>query len=240
MISKHPVFLFEITQRCEYKCHPCYGKILVASEHDEMRLWEWLIIIESIAELDGKLIIAGGDPFLREDLYDIVSYAKVLGVEVELATCGLNLSDDRIEELKKNGVQTVIIRLDGITPDENDAVRGVRSYDEAITALKLLKAHGMKASLVITSDADQGQLDQAYILSKQHDVSLFISARPLRGAPSIIRSRNIQQITAVHTPKVQGTIIDPEGKIFQLHDTGVQFSGDVQTKRYKVIPVEQT
>lgn len=234
MADKQPVFLFEITQRCDYKCYPCYDNILVANDQEEMRLWEWLIIVESIAEQEGKLIIAGGDPFLREDLYDILSYARVLGVEVEIATCGLNLTDERIGELKKNDVESVIIRLDGITREENDSVRGVRSYDEALNALEQIRKHSLKASLVINSDVDQDKLDDAYSFSKKHNIPLFIAAKPWRGAPSLIRSRTVEKLAESTGTDVQGSIIDPQGKIFKLQDTGIQFSGDIQSKRYRL------
>jgi Fe-coproporphyrin III synthase len=236
MKEQQPVFLFEITQKCEYKCRPCYENILVASDHDEMRLWEWLITIESIAEQEGRLIIAGGDPFLRQDLYDIVSYATVLGVDVELATCGLNLTIERIDELKKNGVESVIIRLDGITRDENDSYRGMCTYDEALNALRLLKENGMKASLVINSDADKNKIDDASRFSRETDVPLFVAGIPQRGAPSIIRSRCLQQLTEAGTHRVEGTIIDPEGRMYDLHDSGVQYSGEIQTNKYKFPP----
>lgn len=239
MTDKQPVFLFEVTQRCEFNCNPCSENILVAHQHDEMRLWEWLIIIESIAEQEGKLIIAGGDPFLRDDLYDILSYARVLGVDIEIATCGLNLTPGRLEELKENGVESVIVRLDGITRDENDTVRGVRSYDEAMNSINLIHDFEMKASLVINSDVDQSKLDEAYNFSLKFNIPLFIGTKTWRGAPSLIRSRELEELTNPSLKKVKGAIIDPEGKVFYLHESGIQFSGDIKSKRYR-IPVEQS
>jgi MoaA/NifB/PqqE/SkfB family radical SAM enzyme len=234
MSRKQSVFLFELTQKCEYNCKPCADTILVGNSQDEMRLWEWLVIVESIAEQEGRLIIAGGDPFLRQDLYDILSYAKVLGVDVEIATCGLNITPQRVAELKKNGVESVIIRLDGITREENDTFRGVRSYDEAVDAIKLLQENLMKVSLVINSDVDETKLDKAYAFSQAHKVPLFIATKPWRGAPSLIRSRKLEKFVSPSENEIQGAIIDPEGKIYQLRETGVQFSGDVKTKRYRV------
>jgi MoaA/NifB/PqqE/SkfB family radical SAM enzyme len=234
MKERQPVFLFEITQKCDFKCKPCYESILVAGDQEEMKLWEWLIIIESIAEQNGRLILSGGDPLLREDIYDIISYAKVHGVGVEIATCGLNMTDERIEQLKKNGVDSVILRLDGITRDENDEYRGVRSFDDALATLDEFREHGMTTSLVINSSVDPEKLDEAYAFSKKQDVPLFIATKPWRGAPSIIRSRTLEQLNETGEDPVQGTIIDPEGKIYQLREAGVHFSGAVQEKRYRI------
>jgi MoaA/NifB/PqqE/SkfB family radical SAM enzyme len=233
-MEKQPVFLFELTQRCEFNCNPCYENILVAHQHEEMRLWEWLIIIESIAAQEGKLIIAGGDPFLREDLFDILSYATVIGVDVEIATCGLNLTPERLEALKKNGVDSIIIRMDGITREENDTYRGVRTYDSALDAIKLIQDFSMKASLVINSDVDQKKLEEAYEFSHVYNVPLFIATKSWRGAPSLIRSRSLEKLTESGIQDVHGAIINPEGKIYRLHDAGVQFSGDVQSARYRL------
>lgn len=238
-MEKQPVFLFELTQRCEFNCNPCYENILVANQHEEMRLWEWLVLIESIAAQEGKLIIAGGDPFLREDYLDILSYATVLGVDVEIATCGINLTAERLELLKKNGVKSVIVRLDGITREENDTYRGVPSYDDALDALKLIQDFSMKASLVINSDVDQKKLDEAYAFSRKHNIPLFIATKPWRGAPSLIRSRKLETLPESAANDSGGTIIDPEGKIFCLRDTGIQFTGDIQSRRYK-LPVAES
>lgn len=238
MTSTQPIFLFELTQRCDYKCNPCLEDILVGEQQEEMRLWEWLIIIESIAEQEGKLIIAGGDPFLRDDLYDIISYAKVLGVDIELATCGLNLSAERLEDLTKNGIRSVIVRLDGTTREENDTVRGVHTYDEALNAIQRMREFDIQASLVINSDVDQEKLDQAYAFSRQQNVPLFIATKPWRGAPSLIRSRKLEKLADPSAKKIQGAIIDPEGKVFHLHETGVQFSGNIQSKRYRIPDIE--
>ncbi len=237
-MERQPVFLFELTQRCEYNCNPCHESILVANQHEEMRLWEWLVIIESIAAQEGKLIIAGGDPFLREDLFDILSYATVLGVDVEIATCGLNLTSERLEQLRKNGVDSIIVRLDGISREENDTFRGICSYDEALNAIKLIQDFTMKASLVINSDVDQQKLDEAYAFSRTYKVPLFIAKKTWRGAPSLIRSRKLEKLTESAANDVHGAIIDPEGKIFHLHDTGIQFSGDIQSIRYRLPAIE--
>jgi MoaA/NifB/PqqE/SkfB family radical SAM enzyme len=239
MKVKQPVFLFELTQRCEFNCNPCYENILVAHQHEEMRLWEWLIIIESIAAQEGKLIIAGGDPFLREDLFDILSYATVIGVDVEIATCGLNLTPERLEALKKNGVESIIIRMDGITREENDTYRGVRSYDNALDAIQLIQDFAMKASLVINSDVDQKKLEVAYEFSRAYNIPLFIATKSWRGAPSLIRSRSLEKLTESAIQDVHGAIINPEGKIYRLRDAGVQFSGDVQSARYR-LPASET
>lgn len=238
MTRKQPIFLFEITQRCEYHCNPCTDAILIGDSQEEMRLWEWLVIIESIAEQKGKLIIAGGDPFLRDDLYDILSYAKVLGVDIEVATCGLNFTSRRVGELKKNGVESVIIRLDGISREENDTARGIRSYDEALYAIKILQEKKMKVSLVINDDVDEAKLDEAYTFSRTHTVPLFIATKPWHGAPSLIRSRKLESFGSSSENEIHGAIIDPEGNIFQLREAGVRFSDNLKVKRYRISDTE--
>ncbi len=233
-MEKQPVFLFEVTQKCGYKCKPCYDHILVAAEQDELKLWEWLIIIESIAEQNGKLIISGGDPFLRNDLIDIVSYAKVLNVDVEIATCGLNLTPQILSELKRVGLDGIIVRLDGITKEENDVFRGVSTYHEAMNALERVREYGLHVSMVINSDTTDENLDTAYAFSKEHKVPLFIAAKPMRGAPALIRSRKWEKVRTGTEEEVLGTVVNPDGKIFYLEGAGLRYSGEVQDKRYRV------
>lgn len=238
-MEDQPVFLFEITQKCGYNCKPCFENILVASDQEEMKLWEWLIIIESVAEQNGRLIISGGDPFLRSDIVDLVSYAKVLGVEVEIATCGLNLSVNILTELKRVGLDGVIIRMDGVTEEENDTFRGVRTYSVAIAAIKQVQSFGINVSLVINSNASSDSLEKAYAFSRENGVRLFISTIPWRGAPALIRSRKWEMVQSSPDDSVLGTVINPDGKIFSLDGGGLRFAGEVQDVRYRLKTKEE-
>jgi MoaA/NifB/PqqE/SkfB family radical SAM enzyme len=233
-MENQPVFLFEVTQKCGYQCKPCFENILVANEQDEMKLWEWLIIIESIAEQNGRLIISGGDPFLRTDIIDLVSYAKVLGIEVELATCGLNLTPNMLTELKRVGLDGVIIRMDGVTEEENDEYRGVRTYAEAVAALKQVQSFGINVSLVISSDASVESLEKAYAFSKENGVRLFISTLTWRGAPALIRSRKWEMVQSTSDDTVLGTVIHPDGKVYSLDGGGLRYTGEIQEVRYRL------
>jgi radical SAM protein with 4Fe4S-binding SPASM domain len=84
--------------------------------------------------------LAGGEPFIREDLFDIICAAKSQGLACNLFSNGTLLDRRRSDRLFECRVDKVIISIDGIGP-VHDAVRGIPgTYDKALAALSALVA----------------------------------------------------------------------------------------------------
>jgi radical SAM protein with 4Fe4S-binding SPASM domain len=92
--------------------------------------------------------ISGGEPLVREDILDIIEYAKATGFEVSLITSGFAFDEKRLNNLVRNEVHTAV-SIDG-TPESNDKIRGRGSYDKALFAMKKLSENGILDCIVTT------------------------------------------------------------------------------------------
>ncbi len=90
------------------------------------------------------IILTGGEPLMRDDIFAIAGYAAQNGCRVVLATCGHLLSPQTVEKLKTSGVLAVSVSLDAATPQAHDEFRGVAgAYEKTMEGIECLKAAGM-------------------------------------------------------------------------------------------------
>jgi len=137
--------IFNVTERCNLSCRHCYAEEFKHGR--ELSREEALGVVEEVAGLFGrgvKLILSGGEPLLREDLYDIASYAARLGLEVSVATNATLVDEEAAERLRRSGVSEVSVSLDSATPTLHDQLRGEGAYEKALRGLRLCRRAGLR------------------------------------------------------------------------------------------------
>lgn len=120
---------------------------------DELDTNNALKVIDDIAELNPNiiLILTGGEPLLREDLFDLSSYASRKGMMVLLGTNACLINNDVARKLKDNGFSGIGISLDSIHPDIHDSIRGMKgSWKSAIEGMKACKRQGLEIQIQTT------------------------------------------------------------------------------------------
>jgi len=134
--SPSPLFMIlALTNRCNSKCNYC--KIPQRSG-EELTTKEIFSLFEQAVALGVQRIgLWGGEPLVREDLGEIIGYAKKLNLYVTLDTNGY-LLPEKISQLQ--GLDHLIISFDG-SEKANDANRGSGSFGKVIKALELAPAH---------------------------------------------------------------------------------------------------
>lgn len=129
---------FSLTDRCPFQCRYCFFS---SRKLKNLPLINIINIIDKLC--DYRLLIiefTGGEPCLRDDLYDIVKYAKRKKLLVILSTSGYNIQQ---HEKALKYIDKIYLSLDG--PREiNDKLRGERTFDIAIAAANFLKTKGKK------------------------------------------------------------------------------------------------
>lgn len=135
---------WETTLRCNAKCKHCGSR---AGEHvnidQELTTQEIKDTFNSIAKrycADEILInVTGGEPLLRKDLFEVMTYAKKLGFHWGMTTNGIQINDEIIEKMKSSGMETISISVDGLRDTHNE-FRGVpNSYERIIKNVEKLK-----------------------------------------------------------------------------------------------------
>jgi radical SAM protein with 4Fe4S-binding SPASM domain len=111
-----------------------------------------LDIIDQIAALSNPiLVLSGGEPLYRSDIFQLAQYATNKGLRVALATNGTLVTKEVAQKMVEAGIKRVSISLDGANADTHDSFRGIPgSFDAAIYGFRNLKALGMPVQINMT------------------------------------------------------------------------------------------
>ena len=167
--EKKPFFVsWGLTRRCNLRCKYCNAWREAPPEMDTSQI---LDIIDRLSELGTRMIrFTGGEPLLRDDIGEIICYARNSGIFVTLATNGIMLAN-RISQIKK--IDGISISLDG-TEDVHDAIRGLGTYKSAIEALSIAKSKNIPLTLVTTLNSiNLFSVDHLLHIAEMNKVRIF-------------------------------------------------------------------
>jgi radical SAM protein len=120
---------WEATQACGLSCRHCRAESVPHRHAMELSTYEAMELVRGITRFGDPfphLVITGGDPMERPDLLPLISYARALGLAVSVTPAGTpRLTPDRIAALKKAGVTSLALSLDGASALTHDVFRGV-------------------------------------------------------------------------------------------------------------------
>lgn len=134
---------WEITRACALNCIHCRAEAQKKRHPLELTTEEGLRFIDQVVEV-GKpiLILTGGDPLMRRDVYQLVEYAASHGLRVALSPSATKLvTRANLRRMKDAGLHMVHVSLDGSRPEVHDAFRGFSgSYQRTVEILEDLQA----------------------------------------------------------------------------------------------------
>ncbi|MCW4044014.1 MAG: radical SAM protein [Candidatus Bathyarchaeota archaeon] len=150
MIRKGPLYI--LPWRCTFACDSNCAHCASAAKPpfpDEVDTAGAMRLVDQAYDFGASFLgISGGEPLLRKDLFQIVGYAKKIGLNVSIITDGHLLTREAFEHIVKNEVR-VSISIDG-AEKANDAIRGKGAYAKAVSAVKKLSAEKLLNCLVYT------------------------------------------------------------------------------------------
>lgn len=150
-----------VTGRCNLACSHCYAQRFARCR--ELSAAEAAGLVEEAARAGVRhLGLAGGEPLLRPDIFDIIHRARSMGVGTSLVTNGALVTPRLAMELAREKVG-VAVSLDGARPETHDHRRGTGSYDEAVRALSHLKVAGATYRTVLALGTDNYQEIEGYL-----------------------------------------------------------------------------
>jgi radical SAM protein len=137
--GRAPLIVFwEMTKACPLACKHCRADAIEKPLPGELTTQEGKKLLEDIAQF-GKAIVVftGGDPLMRGDLFELIDYARGLGLIPSVAPApSPRLTKEVIKRFKEAGVRYMSISLDGAEPKTHDWLRGLTSYKYAIEGIK--------------------------------------------------------------------------------------------------------
>jgi heme b synthase len=147
MNMKHvPRLIFwELTTQCNLSCIHCRAESGAERPEHELTTDEIRRVIDEIASVCRPiLVLTGGEPLYREDVYDIASHASGKGLTVALATNGTLIDGRAAARIREAGVGRVSVSIDGKDARSHDGFRGIPgSFDRALQGIAFLRQEGV-------------------------------------------------------------------------------------------------
>jgi len=135
---------FAVTYKCQCTCKHCSAGRHLRNDLRELSTKEAKALIDQSQDL-GIAIIAftGGEPLLRDDIYELISYVDKRKAMPILFTNGLLLSEENIEKLVDAGLYSLFVSIDSPIPEEHDQLRGMAGlFESAIQGIKRMQSKG--------------------------------------------------------------------------------------------------
>ena len=142
---------WNLTRMCNLRCPHCYMEAGKKAEH-ELTTEECLRLIDDMKALGTEmLILTGGEPLLRKDIYDIARYASEQGIWVVMGTNGVLITDAVAQKMVECGVKGVGISIDSLDPEKHNSFRGgPDAWEYSVRALDICRAHGLQVLVQTT------------------------------------------------------------------------------------------
>ncbi len=162
---------WEITRRCNLRCVHCRSSSeLEAKGHPDFSLDEAKRILDDISSYAKPVVVlSGGEPLLRDDVFDIAAYGTKKGLRMCMATNGTLVTREICEKIKEADIKMVSMSLDGSTAEVHDDFRSMPgAFDGTLRAAELFREYGI--SFLINSSftkRNQEEIPKIYRLAKK-------------------------------------------------------------------------
>ena len=245
MNTLHEFFIqWHLTERCNLWCRHCYQgergteeltlpeiKSVIAEVSAMLRDWSELHGISFSPSFN----ITGGEPFLRDDLFDILEEIKKQGIKIFLLTNGTLVSGENAKQLADLGIQGVQISIEG--PEEvHDDIRGQGSFAASSAGIEHLVDAGVPVTLNVTlSSLNAGEVKKIVAFGSHLGAGRIGFSRLVpygRGSHLISRMLTREQVRALyeelHSFELKGTeIVTNDPLAAQLKTPSIDDAGDV-------------
>ncbi|MDO8568024.1 MAG: radical SAM protein [Dehalococcoidales bacterium] len=146
-----PVVVWNCTRQCNLHCMHCYATATTSKAAGEMSTAQGKAFIDDLVKFGVPVILfSGGEPLMREDLFELANYAKQQGLRVALSTNGTVINQETANKLAQVGFAEIGISLDGIG-EKNDRFRGKDgAFDAALDGIRHCVALKLRVSLRLT------------------------------------------------------------------------------------------
>ena len=185
--------IWNLIRRCNLTCKHCYA---LSADHDypgELTNAEVNAVMDDLKAFGVPvLILSGGEPLLRPDLFEIAARAKALKFYVGLSTNGTLIDAPMADRVTAQGFDYVGISLDGLRATHDKFRRKQGAFDASLGAVRLLRERGVKVGLRYTM-TDMNAADLPDLMQLMHDEGVdkfYFSHLNYAGRGNIHRGRD--------------------------------------------------
>ncbi|MCM8774228.1 MAG: radical SAM protein [Candidatus Omnitrophica bacterium] len=158
--------IISITNRCNYKCRMCD---IPFQKSKELTTSQWQKVIRDAYLIGAETIVfSGGEPLLREDIFELISYVKNNSMNCCLTSNGYLIDEECASRLHNSGIDVVNISIEG-PPQIHDYLRGRGTFDKAVFALENLRKYKIESTIAtMVSRYNYKYLDYIVELAKEY------------------------------------------------------------------------
>ena len=171
------IAIWETTQACDLACVHCRASAQPERHPMELSTDEGKRLIDQIAALEVPVfVLTGGDPIKRPDLFDLIAYARQVGVRISLTPSATPLlTRDVVFRLKEAGLARLAVSMDGASAATHDAFRGMSgSFARTLDAVRWANEAGLPVQINTTfSRRNMGEIDAIVALMETLKLTLW-------------------------------------------------------------------
>ncbi len=143
---------WETTRNCNLSCTHCRASATKGPYTGELDTKASFRLLDQIAELGKPIIIlTGGEPLLRPDIFKIAGYGTDKGLKMVMAPNGTLITENFARQMADSGIKRISVSLDGSTKESHDKFRGVEgAFEWALNGIKLASDAGIEFQINTT------------------------------------------------------------------------------------------
>ena len=148
-----PVVFWNLTDRCNLSCTHCYNKSGPGrSTVGELMTTEAIRVIDDLADMGVPLILfSGGEPLMREDIWDLAIHARSHGLKMALSTNGTMITPEVAGRIRECGIEYAGISLDGAWAETHDRFRNLPgAFEQTLAAFAACREAGLRCGVRVT------------------------------------------------------------------------------------------
>ena len=210
--SRNPMLVYwEVTQACGLACKHCRAEAMPSAHPLELGTAEGKAFLESLLLFGEPLphvILTGGDPLSRRDIYSLISYGCGLGLEVSITPSATpELTNGAIDKLKLHGIQSLGLSLDGSTAARHDAIRGIPgTFERTIAAARHAGELGLPIQVnTLVSEETVDDLPAVYELLR---TSFPVMRWSLFFLISVGRGKALNEVSPIEGERIMNWVMD--------------------------------
>jgi heme b synthase len=168
--DKVRMIAWEVTRSCNLNCVHCRAAASCGPYPGELSTEKCFQLIDEITAVSSPVIIlTGGEPLLRPDIFDIAAYGTNKGLRMVMATNGTLVNMVTAKKMIQSGIKRVSISIDGKDASSHDAFRGEKgAFAGAMTGIDAMKEAGMEFQINTTiTTANLKQIKDILELAKK-------------------------------------------------------------------------
>ena len=170
-----PVVIWNLIRRCNLTCKHCYTTSADIDFKGELSTEEVKLVMDDLYDFKvPMLILSGGEPLLRPDIFDVSRYAKEKGFMVSLSTNGTLITEKNIDQIADMNYDYVGVSLDGIRETHDKFRQKEGSFEQSLHGIQLCKERGIKVGIRFTLTLDNyRELPSLLAVMDEYDIDKF-------------------------------------------------------------------